>query len=40
MRIESTIITLLSMAIGLYLAAPLLALAIEGYVEVVNQLAQ
>lgn len=40
MRLSGALIILLSMAIGLYLAAPLLALAIEGYVGTIAALAR
>lgn len=40
MRFGGALITLLSMAIGLYLLAPMWALAIRGYVEVISQLAR
>jgi hypothetical protein len=39
MRPGSTIITILSLAVGLYLLAPMLTLAIRGYLEVASQLA-
>lgn len=38
MRVESAIVLLVSMAIGLYLIAPMLELAIRGYIGVLAAL--
>lgn len=38
MRIESAILMLVSMAIGLYLIAPMIELAIRGYIGVLAAL--